>query len=65
MNIDQWKTLQPRVVEVQRLALEFAVLGQSEVSRLLLAAALKADKIKPDSVRDDRPAEEPAKRGSK
>lgn len=47
MNLEQWKRLQPRVVEVQRLALEFAELGESKVSQQLLQAAVRASRIKP------------------
>lgn len=47
MNLEQWNRLQPRVVEVQRLALEFAELGETKVSYLLLQAGMRAARIKP------------------
>lgn len=59
MDLEQWKALQPRVVEVQRLALVFFELGHSDVSRLLMAAGMKAAKIKPTSRAGDPAA--PAK----
>jgi len=47
MTLDQWNALQPRIVDVQRLALLFAELGESKVSYLLMQAATRAARIKP------------------
>ncbi|WP_394687118.1 hypothetical protein [uncultured Xanthomonas sp.] len=47
MNIDQYNRLQPRIVDLQRAALEFAELGLTKVSRHILAAVFTAQKIKP------------------
>lgn len=47
ITIEQHTKLQPRIVEVQRLALEFAELGESKVSQQLLQAAVRASRIKP------------------
>ncbi|WP_307753735.1 hypothetical protein [Xanthomonas albilineans] len=47
MNLDQHKAIQPRIVELQRAALEFAEIGESKVSRLILAACFAAQKLKP------------------
>ncbi|MCW0399821.1 hypothetical protein NB688_002840 [Xanthomonas sacchari] len=65
MNIDQYNRLQPRIVDLQRAALEFAELGLSKVSRHILAAVVTAQKIKPtkpasaDSSADAAPAPSP------
>jgi hypothetical protein len=47
ITLEQHTKLQPRIVEVQRLALEFAELGEMKVSRLLLQAGMTAARIKP------------------
>jgi hypothetical protein len=47
MNLEQHARLQPRIVEVQRLALEFVELGESKVSYLLMQAGIRASRIKP------------------
>lgn len=47
ISLEQHTKLQPRIVEVQRLALEFAELGESKVSQQLLQAAVRASRIKP------------------
>lgn len=47
ITIEQHTKLQPRIVEVQRLALEFAELGEMKVSRLLLQAGMTAARLKP------------------
>lgn len=46
MNLEQWNSLQPRIVDVQRLALVFAELGESKASRLLMQAGMTAMRIK-------------------
>jgi hypothetical protein len=55
MNLEQWNRLQPRVVEVQRLALEFAELGETKVSYLLLQAGMRAARIKPQVEQGSEP----------
>lgn len=47
MNLDQYKALQPRILDAQRLALELVELGFSGVGIPLGVAAMKALKIKP------------------
>ncbi|WP_411831956.1 hypothetical protein [Pseudoxanthomonas mexicana] len=47
MNLEQWNLLQPRIVDVQRLALVFAELDELKVSRLLMQAGMTAMRIKP------------------
>ncbi|KAB7768907.1 hypothetical protein [Xanthomonas sp. LMG 12461] len=47
MDIKQHAAIQPLVMDLQRSALAFAELGESKVSRLILAAAFAAHKIKP------------------
>lgn len=60
MNLEQHAALQPRIVEVQRLALVFAELGQSKVSYLLMQAGMTAARIKPTKP-VEAPTEKPAK----
>lgn len=60
MNIDQHAAIQPRIVDLQRAALEFAELGESKVSRLILAACFAAQKIKPVKVVPVDPAADAA-----
>lgn len=50
MNLEQYKALQPRILDVQRLALELVELGYSNVGVALGVAAMKALKIKPTKV---------------
>lgn len=47
MNLEQYKALQPRILDAQRLALELVELGFSGVGIPLGVAAMKALKIKP------------------
>ena len=47
MNLEQYKALQPRILDAQRLALELVELGYSNVGVALGVAAMKALKIKP------------------
>lgn len=47
MNLEQYKALQPRILDAQRLALELVELGYSGVGVALGVAAMKALKIKP------------------
>lgn len=47
ITLEQHAALQPRIVEVQRLALVFAELGESKVSYLLMQAGIRATRIKP------------------
>lgn len=47
ITLEQHTKLQPRIIEVQRLALEFAELGEMKVSRLLLQAGMTAARLKP------------------
>lgn len=47
LTLEQHASLQPRIVEVQRLALVFAELGESKVSYLLMQAGIRAARIKP------------------
>ena len=56
MNIEQHAAIQSRIVELQRAALQFAELGESKVSRLILAACFAAQKIKPAKVTPVEPA---------
>lgn len=56
ITIEQHAKLQPRIVEVQRLALEFAELGESKVSQQLLQAAVRASRIKPAQLASAAPA---------
>ncbi len=50
MNLEQHVAIQSRILELQRAALQFAELGESKVSRLILAACFAAQKIKPAKV---------------
>ncbi|QSQ54077.1 hypothetical protein ISN36_07810 [Xanthomonas translucens pv. undulosa] len=61
MNIEQHVAIQPRIVELQRAALEFAELGESKVSRLILAACFAAQKLKPVKVVAVDPAADASK----
>ena len=47
MNLEQYKAMQPRILNAQRLALELVELGYSNVGVALGVAAMKALKIKP------------------
>lgn len=47
MNLEQYKALQPRILDAQRLALELVELGFSGVGIPLGVVAMKALKIKP------------------
>ncbi|MEL1264414.1 hypothetical protein [Pseudoxanthomonas putridarboris] len=62
MNLQQWKELQPRIVDVQRLALVFAELGESKVSYLLMQAGIRASRIKPAA---EQGTEQPAPKKGK
>ena len=64
MNLEQYNAVQPRIVEVQRLALLLAELGEMRISRLLMEAGVRASKLKP-TITKEVPAGEPAKRGAK
>ncbi|WP_295945276.1 hypothetical protein [uncultured Xanthomonas sp.] len=71
MDIKQHAAIQPLVMDLQRSALTFAELGESKVSRLILAAAFAAQKIKPtkpvqpagDQPAGDAPVAKPATKG--
>ena len=58
LTLEQYNALQPRVLEVQRLALYFAELGEQRVSRDLLAAATRASKIRPTKAAADQQADQ-------
>lgn len=47
LTLQQHAELQPRILDMQRLALSFAEIGESKISSLLMQATVRAQRIKP------------------
>lgn len=61
MNLEQHTALQPRIVEIQRLALHLAELGESKASRLLVQSTVVLQRIKPAKLVEQGSVEGPKK----
>ena len=47
LTLQQHAELQPRILDMQRLTLSFAEIGESKISSLLMQATVRAQRIKP------------------